>query len=188
MLDTGNPSAIRSQTEITQALISLMNSYPYSEISVKQITLEAKLSRKTFYRNYESKDDVLFSLIRKTLHSYYDVINNTEGDVLKTIFAFAGKNKDLLLLLDKNNMLHVVLQCLNDYEPLSRRKIVTGTNPFNKMFEGLDPVYIMAMIIGAFWNIIASWIHRGMDTPPDEIITTITAYFHRMEVNVHHVV
>ena len=80
----------------------------------------------------------------------------------------------------KNNMLHVVLQCLNDYEPLSGREIVSDTNPFNKLFEGLDPVYIIAMITGAFWNIIAQWVHRGMTTPPDEIISTINTYRRRL--------
>ena len=67
MIESKNPSAIRSQKEITEALISLMREYPYSEISVKQIILESKLARKTFYRNFESKDDVLISLIRDNL-------------------------------------------------------------------------------------------------------------------------
>ena len=55
MFETKNPSAIRSQKEITEALIRLMNAAPYEEISVKQILLEAKLAQKTFYT-----EDILF--------------------------------------------------------------------------------------------------------------------------------
>ena len=39
MLESNNPSAIRSQKEITEALIGLMKEYPYDEIAVKQILL-----------------------------------------------------------------------------------------------------------------------------------------------------
>ena len=53
MIESNNPSAVRSKTEITQALLKLMEEYPYSEITVKQIILTASLARKTFYRNYE---------------------------------------------------------------------------------------------------------------------------------------
>ena len=45
MLESNNPSAIRSQKEIMEALIGLMKEYPYDEIAVKQILLESKLAR-----------------------------------------------------------------------------------------------------------------------------------------------
>ena len=99
MNDSNNPSAIRSKKQITDALLLLMEKYPYSEISVKQIVLETDLVRKTFYRNFESKDDVLRSYIRTILRDYFDIVNNARGDVLTTIFEFAKKNKKLLRLL-----------------------------------------------------------------------------------------
>ena len=47
MICSKNPSAIRSQEEIRVALLKLMEQYPYSEITVKQIVLEAKVDRKS---------------------------------------------------------------------------------------------------------------------------------------------
>ena len=55
---SSNPSALRSQKEITDALLLLMQKYPYDQISVKQILLEARIARMTFYRNY-----VIISLV-----------------------------------------------------------------------------------------------------------------------------
>ena len=179
MHNSENPSAIRSRKEITQALLTLMQDHPYSEITVKQIILEARLARKTFYRNYESKDDVLISMIRDTLHNYYDIVNTGSSDVLTTVFSFAEKNKEILLLLDKNNMLHIVLQCMNEYGPLLRREFVSDSNPFNKLFEGLDSNYLMAFNIGAFWNVISMWIHRGMNDKPEDIMSMIYQYLQR---------
>ena len=81
MIQSKNPSAIRSQKEITEALIGLMHEYPYDEISVKQILLESKLARKTFYRNFDSKDDVLISLIRSVIRDYFSVVDSGRADV-----------------------------------------------------------------------------------------------------------
>ena len=58
-----NPSALRSKKILTETLLHLMENCPYPEITVKQILLESGISRKTFYRNFLSKDDVLNSHI-----------------------------------------------------------------------------------------------------------------------------
>ena len=86
MTESNNPSAIRSKNEITEALLSLMQNAPYNEISVKQIIMEARLARKTFYRNFESKDDVLISYLKGIIREYYNVVNTGKVNVLETIF------------------------------------------------------------------------------------------------------
>ena len=112
MTESNNPSAIRSKNEITEALLSLMQNAPYNEISVKQIIMEARLARKTFYRNFESKDDVLISYLKGIIREYYDVVNTGKVNVLETIFLYVDKYRDLLRLLEKHNMLHLPLpQC-----------------------------------------------------------------------------
>ena len=180
MYDTKNPSAIRLQKEITEALLKLMREYPYEEISVKQILIESKLARKTFYRNFESKDDVLLSLIRKRFNSYFQVVDKGDVDVLTTIFSFVIKNRELLLLLDKNNMLHVVLQCMNENVGLHRKNQVSDTNPFVRLFDGLDSEYLISLNIGAIWNVITLWIHEGMEDKPEDIKDSIRQYLMRI--------
>ena len=181
MNESTNPSAIRSQIEITVALIVLMKKYPYSEITVKQILLESKLARKTFYRNFESKDDVLYSLIKRTLRDYFMIVNTAEGDVLTTIFSYVENYQELLLLLDKNNMLYLPLQCMNEYGPFLRSTLLSERNPFNNLFEGLNSEYLMGLNIGAIWNVISLWIHRGMKESPDEVRDTIYQYLTRLK-------
>lgn len=181
MFESNNPSAIRSQKEITEALIGLMRKYPYDEISVKQILLESKLARKTFYRNFESKDDVLLSLIRAIFREYYMVVDNGDVDVLDTIFSFANKNRDLLVLLDGNNMLHMVLQCMNENIELHKTGQVSENNPFVLLFDGLDSEYLIALNIGAIWNVITLWIHDEMREEPEHIKNTIRRYLKRIK-------
>ncbi|MBO4387707.1 MAG: TetR/AcrR family transcriptional regulator [Treponema sp.] len=180
MNDSSNPSAVRSKKEITQALLTLMRQYPYSQISVKQIIMEAKLARKTFYRNFESKDDVLLSLLRGILREYYAAVYNNMSDLLTVIFTFVNKNKKLLLLLDKNDMLYIPLQCINEYLPELHKKFFLETNPHYYLFENLDADYIMSFNIGAVWNMISLWIRRGMKDSPESVKANIKEYISRI--------
>ena len=181
MYESANPSAIRSQQEITGALLSLMQKHPYNEITVKEILIDTKLARKTFYRNFDSKDDVLRSHIRSILLDYFDIVNNARGDALTTIFAFADRNKKLLLLLDKNDMLHLVLKCMNDFSSTIMKNQDPDLNPFVKLFDGLDSDYLVALNIGAIWNVIALWIRHGMKESPEEIKVTVAQYLSRIK-------
>lgn len=70
MNNSQNPSSLRSKKEFTDALLRLMQDYPYSEISVKQIVMETSLVRKPFYLNFNSKDDVLNSIINRVILEY----------------------------------------------------------------------------------------------------------------------
>ena len=180
MNDSNNPSAIRSRKQITDALLLLMEKYPYAEISVKQIVLETDLVRKTFYRNFESKDDVLRSYIRTILRDYFDIVNNARGDVLTTIFEFAKKNKKLLKLLDKNDMMHFVLQGMNEFILSVKAEQNPELNPFSKLFAGLDSDYLITLNIGGIWNVISLWVRRGMKDKPEDVRSAIQQYLSRM--------
>lgn len=180
MNSADHPSAVRSRNEFAKALLSLMEKYPYEEITVKQIVLDTDLVRKTFYRNFTSKDDVLFYITRRALSDYFSVINSGEGDVLDNIFKFADKNRKFLLLLDKHNMMHVALQCMNEYLPSLRDSSLSSENPFTQLFEGLDSDYLIALNIGAVWNVISLWVHRGMKDDPVHVKETIREYIERI--------
>ena len=178
-----HPSAIRSRTKIAQALLELMKKYPYNEITVKQIVLETDLVRKTFYRNFSSKDDVLLYITRKALIDYCSVINLGKDDVLTNIFLFINKNKEFLTLLDKHNLMYIVLQCMNEYLPSFRNNELSDKNPFSRLFDGLDSDYLIALNIGAVWNVIQLWVHRGMKDKPEHIKETIKEYIDRLIVS-----
>ena len=45
--------------QITDALLSLLKEKPLSDISVSELTDKAGIGRVSFYRNYQSKEDIL---------------------------------------------------------------------------------------------------------------------------------
>ena len=180
MKESKNPSAIRSKKEITDALIALMQDRSFSEITVKQIVLEAKLERKTFYNNFSSKEDVLDGVINSAIHEYVLALTKSPDGPLTVIFDFCDKNRDLLNLLHKNNMLYLLLLKLNVVIPKLNASLDLSNNPFKVMIGSLEPDYLIAFNIGAIWNVIFKWVDRGMKDSPNYIRETLEEYFKRI--------
>ncbi len=176
MNNSQNPSSLRSKKEITDALIKLMQDHPYSEISVKQIVMETSLARKTFYLNFTSKDDVLNSVINQLILEYTIALSNASEGPFTVIFEFCEKNKEMLNLLHKNNMLYLLLLRLNEVIPECNRTMDMSNNPFARTIGNLEPDYIIAFNIGAIWNVIFKWVDRGMTDSLDDIKNTIEQY------------
>ena len=180
MNNSQNPSSIRSKKEITAALIKLMQDHPFSEITVKQIVLEAGLERKTFYNNFSSKDDVLDSIINNAIYDYVQALSESSDGPLTVIFNFVDKNKELLQLLHKDNMLYLLLLKLNVVIPELSNTIDMSNNPFRTLIGDLEPDYLIAFNIGAIWNVIFKWVDRGMTDSPEYIRSILEEYLKRI--------
>lgn len=185
MNESNNPSAVRSKKEITDALLKLMKKYPYNEISVKQIVLETDLVRKTFYRNFSSKDDVLESFINMKTWEYVEALMD-RTDPLTVIFEYCSRNRELLELLDRNGLMYMLLNRLNEILPEVSRTTDRERNPFSKLIGGLDPDYIIALNIGAIWNIMTLWVKRGMKDSPEKIRAAIEQYLKNISLSSSH--
>ncbi len=176
-----NPSSVRSKKEITEALLKLMKDHPYQEISVKQIILETDLARRTFYRNYESKDGVLDSIITDKITEYAGELASDPESPLDVIFRFCEKNKDFLMLLHKNDLLYLLLLKLNIMIPEFNQVTDRSNSIFARIVGDLDPDYLVAFNVGAIWNVIFKWVDRGMMDSADDIKETIALYLSRMK-------
>ena len=180
MRESKNPSAIYSKKEITAAFIRLLREHPFSEITVKQIALEAKIERKTFYNNFNSKDDVLDSIINNTIYDYVQTLTKAPDGPLTVIFNFCDKNREMLALLHRDNLLYLLLLKLNKVIPELNESFDLSENPFCKLIGDLEPDYLIAFNIGAIWNVIFKWVDRGMTDSPDEIKATLEEYLKRI--------
>ena len=58
-MDKRKEANLRVKKNITEALFALMDKKDFSKITVTDIIEEAKVARASFYRNYESKEDLL---------------------------------------------------------------------------------------------------------------------------------
>lgn len=74
------------------ALLVLLKQYTYKEITITQIAQEANLSRKTFYRTFEGKDELLqyifTSLYKQCENEIVDKKAQHYWDVVQCYFDF----------------------------------------------------------------------------------------------------
>lgn len=182
MNPTQNPIALRSKKVITEVLLRLMTQYPYAEITVKHILLEAGISRKTFYRNFSSKDDVLDAYIEAILQSYVETLAENENysfiKMLDTIFDLCEEYKEFLLILRDHGLLYLLLVKLNAIILTEHYKIAQChfADQRNHLVDQLLSEYIVSFNIGGVWNIIVRWLENGMKDSADDIKNTMVYY------------
>ena len=57
---------------VAQALVLLLGEKPYAKISVKEIAERAGVNRATYYRHFETKDDVVRHYYARIMDEYLD--------------------------------------------------------------------------------------------------------------------
>ena len=102
--------------QIVQATVELLKQQELSDISIRQITEKAEVSRNSFYRNYKDKEDILFSYVRNLLTAWreeYDKSNQDSNAALYgSLFAHFKKYSDFYILLKKRGLFHLLLKAL----------------------------------------------------------------------------
>ena len=104
-----NPTAIRSQQWLSEALLSLMEEKQYADISVKDICRRSDLSRQTFYQMFDSKEE----LIRYTIQEKFRPLKTPpEQDTFREMSEYfiecTAKNREFIRLIQKNHIGHLL--------------------------------------------------------------------------------
>ena len=168
MNNTNGIIAEQSKKKIAEAMLSVMNIYDYKEITVTQITQEARISRKTFYRHFRDKDEVLkhlfdslyqeclSSIIKSGIHNYWDVV--------QCFFDFWEKHAEALNLMKRSNLLPQLFEESYDRSFEVFRSVRTSDH------YGEQLPYILAYSIGGMNSMLIKWIEGGMSIPSSTLI------------------
>jgi AcrR family transcriptional regulator len=175
---TNGRIAEESKRKFVGALLELMKVYPYTDITVTQLSQEAELSRKTFYRLFNDKDDVLKLLFDGL---YYECFTQIKGqnirrywDLVQLYFDFWESRKDILLLLSRNDL----LPRLFEYVYRNAQPIFTAvrTEETTQSFAPTLP-YLLAYSVGGMHSMLMKWAESGMTTPSTALIQQLKAGF-----------
>ena len=171
MNTTENPIAIRSKDMLSDALLTLMTQKSYSEISIGEITKEADLARRTFYRLFDSKDELLLyhmkSLWEKEAPLLYSHPDRSYQYTSFFHLSFWYKNKELAFLLYKNNLIGILFSFIDMISP----DIYKNRKPESSLIHHPDAFnYALAYSTGGALSVIWKWIGLGMKESPAELM------------------
>ena len=168
MNNTNGIIAEQSKKKIAEAMLSVMNIYDYKEITVTQITQEARISRKTFYRHFRDKDEVLKhlfdSLYQECLSSITQSGIHNYWDVVQCFFDFWEKHAEALNLMKRSNLLPQLFEESYDRSFEVFRSVRTSDH------YGEQLPYILAYSIGGMNSMLIKWIEGGMSIPSSALI------------------
>ena len=183
MNTANNRIAKQSKQKFAEALLSLMNDWQYTEITVTQLAQEAQLSRKTFYRLFNDKSDVLTHILDKLFDEFFIEIKERKikryWEVVQHYFDFWDNRREILLLLNKNNLLGIMFE----YVYHNAEKIFVVVRNSEKAVEFAHSLpYLLAYSVGGMHSMLIKWVESGMTVPSEVLIAQLKAGFQSPEL------
>lgn len=175
MNKTNNPIALQSKESIRKALIKAMHEFPYDEITIKHILIEAGVTRRTFYRNFDNKDDVLHSCLDEISVAFISVFQDSENSgnpqyLCDSFMKIMEEYKDILHVLTTHGMESLLFYKVdsrvlnyNALLPDNTSKTSFSVNEYKQIYR-----------IGGTLNVLFSWLFYGQHEPLYQIIESIT--------------
>lgn len=118
------------------------------------------VSRISFYRNYDDKEDVISEYMKEQHYDWQKEFNQTpnqtEDEILGNIFAYLSYHKDFYLLLNKRNLSYLL------------KDMITGILDPKPEYENFL-AYTLAFISNGIYGWIEEWFSRGMIESAEEM-------------------
>lgn len=160
----GSPA--QKQSAYGRALIELMKTTPYEEISVTDLAKAAGIARKRFYLYYEHKEDVVSLMVDEILMDVFQpipILNQRE--LLVEYYRRWQPHRDLLILLFSHNLGSVIQRRISiwswenksersDFSPLLSRGGTLRT----------DLIAAHSMVV------LSYWCSDGYSKTPEELV------------------
>lgn len=150
---------------IADALFSLMKRKSFQQITVTEICEEAAIGRKTFYRNFELREDIIEFQLDYMCREYKAALEDLSlEEYLFHHFFYIYENKDFFITLYQNGF-HLMAN-----EKFS--VLIPDTMPVWTKDE-LEQEYRSAYIIAGIEAMQRIWISRGCQESIENVVSYV---------------
>lgn len=163
------------EVQIIAGLFAVMEVDEYVLITVTQIAQEAAIGRKTFYRYFKNKEEVLERAVERLFLEYAAFEERYSAANYETLvyhhFTFWQKHLAQLKVLYKNDLMFYIFK---QYQ----KRIPKLNNGYVRQ-EKLSPStaeYAHAFTSGVFWSILYTWIENGAQETPQELAAICSTF------------
>lgn len=155
---------------LCESLLSLLDSTPMNQITVKELCDKADINRNTFYYHFECIDDLLFEIIhnfKQQILSLFSSVTDTHQYALELCHLYKQNAHLILVLLNGNVNVSFIYQLLDlnyipTYNALSQKHS-------NETLISLMSTYIQV----STFTIISEWLKSGYSISEEEIATIL---------------
>lgn len=154
----------RSIEKLTRALVSLIHEKPFGEITVSEVTRRAGVSRITFYRNFNTKEDLLRCYVSNVAASVEAIVAKAPGAsalpvYFKLLFREISVYSETIRRIYEADLGELIMSAFNNaLFRTPRRNDGISFNPYQTRFY-----------TGAFCNVFSAWILSGKKESPEQM-------------------
>lgn len=146
--------------QITATLIDLLKKKSLSEISISELTDKAGIGRVSFYRNYQSKEDILKEesnrLIKEWGKLYESNPESAPETLFPSLFDFYRDHREFYTTLYNAGMSSIMMET------------IVGTIQITPDMKNLE-AYIKSFWAYGIYGWLLEWIKRGMPESGKEL-------------------
>ncbi|MBW9212048.1 MULTISPECIES: TetR/AcrR family transcriptional regulator [Terrabacteria group] len=139
---------------ITEALFRLMHNKDFEKIKIKEITDLAGVGRVSFYRNFDSKKEVVIQQLNAVTKQWC-LLHQDELQRLKDYLPLLEELKPILVLLKSSNGTDLLYDYL--YEALLPQ------------MDTEKRAYLLEMQVGMFFGIMKHWIRNDFKESQEQL-------------------
>lgn len=166
------------QCHIVSCLLEMLHTHHYDQITVQDLCKKAEVPRKSFYRYFECKQDVLLAAIDFYIQDYESfrlpgtgpgVMRTTESELTRFL-TYTQKNKATFEALTRSDLLGYALNLVTQSSLLSNvaRRLMT-----HKEDEALYRVKNAFLCYGIY-SVVGIWVTNGCQESVEEMARILT--------------
>ncbi|WP_201738255.1 MULTISPECIES: TetR/AcrR family transcriptional regulator [Lactobacillus] len=155
------------QKNIINSFFDLLSKKKISEIHIIDIANNAHLSRRTFYRIFKNKDDIMDTYLQNLLLDYATWIRElspkTYDQVIEDFFIYWPPRSEKLQILVKAGLGYKLLDNANQIFPdifkefhLTNKNVEWHMDVNNE----IKVTYLARISVGIFWNTFTLWLEN----------------------------
>ncbi len=160
-----NAAREKSMDGFVAALVALMRDKPYGDISVSELCDAAGLARKTFYRNFKSKDEVVEYRLDKffvEIERRFDISVSTVKSIFTFCFESLFTERGLVAIVIEPELDDVIIRKVKHYVEYSFADVLHNVVSFEPKFMDYYTDFIAVGIV----SVLKIWAKTGCKTPP----------------------
>ncbi len=157
-----------TKESVFTALMKLLNNHSYSEISITEITKVAGVSRAAFYRNYDSKEDILIFYLRELFEKLIEQLelleNKNKMNRIILFFSYFKDHKEFINKLVIADLSHIFYEqfCIYVTNFFESESVKFNDSHFYER-------YFSQFISSGLFRVLIEWIKYGAVDSIEEI-------------------
>ncbi|EQC77523.1 Transcriptional regulator [Streptococcus sp. HSISS2] len=175
----------QSRQWLEEALFDLLaTKTSLRNISVAELSEHAQIARRTFYRYYHSKEQVLTNYLDRLIQDYITELQTAKltnfEDLVNLFFQYWSQYTEPLKILQDANLLVFILQRSYDKLPAAYTTVMAPWHVTD--INQRQITYDSRFITGGLYNIFDEWLKGDyQEMPVNELVTTALNTLKRMK-------